>query len=135
MSVTNGMQGARLEFVVRRLSQPITRAKVKYDKKQKRIVEETKQVEGFMVYMPNGCSYRLTATELVKKGFDRQPAILNLERVTGTDTPAGRFKFAINDEARQKAYRELEDLVVKACTRKHGESSYSVEEREDAAVA
>lgn len=132
MSVSNPMQGARLEFVVRKLKEPIKRAKVTFDKKQKRLVEKVTEHEGFMVYMPNGHSYRLTATEVVKKGFDRIPTILNFERVNDTKSPAGRFKFAINDEARAKAWNELEDQVIKSCTRRVGEASYSVEEREDA---
>lgn len=121
MSAASQMQGARLEFVVRELKGKITRPVTVFDVKQKKLVHTLRSVDaGYMVYLPNGHSYRLTRKELVRRGYDRQPEVLNFDKVTDTKSPAGRFKFAVNMEIRSKAWTELEDEVIKACVRKHG---------------
>ena len=138
MSVANGNKGPRLEFVVRELkSEGALRHTVKWDKKLKKLVRATAPVEEtlYMVYTPSGNSYRLTMAELKKWGFDRPPTILNLDRVNDSNTPAGRFKFGINEETRMQAYRELENQVIKSCERKHGKATTSVEEMEYAAAS
>lgn len=138
MAVTNGNMGPRLEFVVRELKDVQARRRVtKYDKKLKKLVHTTSDVGEtlFMVYTPAGNSYRLTHDELKKWGFDRAPAILNLERVTDATSAAGRFKYGVNEETRLKAYRELEEQVIKLCERKHGKATTSVEEQEYAAAS
>lgn len=116
------MQGARLEFVLKpvrggKVERTITSWNPKTKKLEQTIVPEE---AGFIVYMPNGHSYRLTGEQVKKRGYDRQPNILNLDKVTDTRSPAGRFKFAIDDKARQKAWTDLEAEVIKNCTRRHG---------------
>lgn len=131
MSASHIMQGARLEYVARKINGTVTQHTIEWDKKQKKLVRKTKQVgDCYMVYLPTGHSYRLTAKQLIDNGFDRQPTILNFERVNDQKSPAGRFKYAINEEMKMKAWRELEDQVVKLCDRKHGKSERSIEEVE-----
>lgn len=142
MSALHMMQGARLEFVCRKINGNVTKQKmvVKEHKKKGSDGKEkithtfaTKSVEegdAYMVYLPTGHSYRLTADQVVKQGFDRQPNILNIERVNDTKTPAGRFKNAINMEEREKAWCELENEVIKLCTRRAGKAERSAEEVE-----
>lgn len=131
MSATHQMQGARLEYVCRKIQGTVAKQTVKWDAKAKKLVRVTKEVgDAYMLYLPTGHSYRLTATEVVTKGFDRQPNILNFERVNDTKTAAGRFKHAVNQETKEAAWRELEDEVVKLCIRKHGKAERSMEEVE-----
>lgn len=124
---TEGMKGPRLEFVVRELKGEVK--KPHHSMKGKKI--ETvlaPEPAGYLVYMPNGQSYRLTKEELVKRGFDRQPSIINFEGVQDTKSPAGRYKFAMDDKTRKIAWRALEDEVVKACVRRHGPVTSAKEE-------
>lgn len=121
MSLSAEMKGARLEFVVRELRGQVEHVKCSWDPKKKKIVHvKTKQDAGYMLYLPNGSSYRLSSTQLVERGFDRQPNIINLDAVKSTDSPAGRFKFAITDQARAKAWAELEKAVIDNCIRRKG---------------
>lgn len=115
------MKGPRLEFVVRPIKGKVKRFKHSFDP-TKRKISATEVVEdgGYIIYLPTGASYRLSHKDLVKRGFDRQPNILNFETVNDTRTPAGRYKFAMNDKAREIAWKALEDQVIKACVRKHG---------------
>lgn len=115
------MKGPRLEFVVRPIKGKVKRLKHSFDP-TKRKISATEVVEdgGYIVYLPTGHSYRLSHRDLVKRGFDRQPNILNFETVNDTRTPAGRYKFAMNDASRQLAWTALEDQVIKSCIRKHG---------------
>ncbi len=131
MSANHQMQGARLEYVCRKIKESVTTTTVSWDAKNKKLVRKPKQVEMYMIYLPTGHSYRLTAEQVVTQGFDRQPNILNFERVNDTKSPAGMFKHAINQEAKEAAWKLLEEQVVKLCNRKHGKSDRSIEEVEE----
>jgi|SRR6478752_2077947 len=120
--LTEGMRGPRLEFVVRPAKNKVMRAKVSFDPTSRKNVERVVEIDekAFIVYMPNGHSYRLTASELARRKLDRQPSIISFETVNDTTSPAGRYKFALNDEQRQKAWRDLENQVIRSCQRRHG---------------
>lgn len=121
MSAVTQMKGARLEFVVRPLKGKVKTVKHSVNPKLKKIEQTIIEEEGgYIVYTPMGNSYRLTQAELVKRGYDRQPSILNFDRVNDTKTPAGRFKFALDPDARKKAWSDMEDEVIRACHRKTG---------------
>lgn len=123
MAVTNDIKGARLEFVIRPIRGKRKRIIYAYDKAAKKLVtSEAEDDAGYMLYTPTGQSYRLTKQQMLQKGFDRQPEILNFDAVSKPDTPAGRFKFAITDELRKKAWAEMEAEVVKLCNRRAGHS-------------
>jgi len=129
MAVSTVMQGARLTYVLRKVDGPVTQLKRKWDAKLKHIVTDTVAVkDAYMLYLPTGHSYRLTHKQVIEKGFDKQPSIMNFERVNNAETNAGKFKFAINDEARQEAWRALEDEVIRLCRRKQGPAEHSEEE-------
>ena len=131
MSVTNPMKGARLEYVVRKIRGTVMRTKYSYDKKAKKLVEKPYEVaDAFMVYMPNGHSYRLTLDELERQGYDKQPGIINLDRVTDANTPAGRFKFAVNEETRRQALNEMEEQIIRSC-RRQGIATGTVEQQKE----
>ena len=118
---TEGMKGPRLEYVVREQRGKVKRPVHSFDKKAGKIVTTVKDVEaGYIIYMPPGLSYRLTREELLKRGFDRQPTILNFESVNDTKTNVGKYKFAMDDATRRAAWRAMEDEVIKSCIRKHG---------------
>lgn len=113
------MQGARLEFVVRPLKGKMSRPVHSMEKGK--IVTTTKSVDaGFIVYTPMGQTYRLTKEELVQRGYDRQPEIMNFDQVKDTKSPAGRFKHAMTDLQRKQAWSDLEKQVIRSCERKHG---------------
>lgn len=121
MSATSQMQGARLEFVVRSVKGKVKRPVHSWDPEAKKIVTEMKeQAGGYIVYTPFGQSYRLTNEEFLRRRFDRQPKILNFDRVNDTETPAGRYKHAMSDAARQAAWKDLEQEVIRLCVRRHG---------------
>lgn len=129
MPVSNVMQGARLSFVTRKIEGPVTQFKTKWDAKLKKLTTEPVVVkDAYMIYLPTGNSYRLTHKQMMERGFDKQPTIMNMERVNKPDTAAGRFKFAINDESRQAAWRELEEEVIRLCRRRQGHLEHSEEE-------
>lgn len=131
---SEGMKGPRLEFVVRPLKGKVKATRHGFNSAKKKI--ETVQVTedaGYLVYLPNGHSYRLTKAQLVKHGYDRQPTILNFDQVNDVKTPAGRYKFAMDDVQRKKAWIELEDQVIKACIRRHGPVATGVVEHEASA--
>lgn len=128
------MQGARLEFVVRPLKGKRQAPVHKIEKGK--IVTATRPVDaGFIVYTPMGQTYRLSKEELVKKGYDRQPEIMNFDQVKDTKSPAGRFKHAMNDAQRQKAWKDLEMQVIRSCERKHGPIVQEKEIENDSAAS
>lgn len=116
---TEGMKGPRLEFVVRELKGEVSRPHHSMNGKKIETVL-AKEPAGYLVYLPSGQSYRLSRDELVKRGFDRQPSIINFEMVQDTKTPAGRYKFAMDDKTRRAAWKLLEEEVIKSCVRRHG---------------
>lgn len=114
-------RGVRLEFVVRELKGKRKRVVNGWDAKKKKITEKTvEEAAGYMIYFPNGTSYRLTKDELIQRGFDREPSIINLDQVNDTKSPAGKFKFAMSPDTKLAAYRQMEEQVVKACKRRGG---------------
>lgn len=115
------MQGARLEFVVRAVKGKVKRPVHSWNPKENKI-DATMREEpgGYIIYTPFGQSYRLTQAEFVRRGFDRQPQILNFDKVNDTTSPAGRYKHAMTDKARQEAWTDLEKEVIKLCVRRHG---------------
>jgi hypothetical protein len=114
-------RGPRLEFVVRELKGKRKRAFHAWSKELKKVVETTKEeAAGYMVFFPNGTSYRLTREQLLAQGYDREPAIINFELVNDTKSPAGVFKYAMNEKTKQAAYRKLEEQVIRACKRAGG---------------
>lgn len=118
---SEGMKGPRLEFVVRPLKGKRKKPYHSFDPVKKKIVSVLNDEDaGFLVYLPNGHSYRLSKSELEKHGYNRQPTILNFDQVNDTKTPAGRYKFAMDDKQRKEAWKELEEQVIRACVRRHG---------------
>lgn len=134
MSATSElMQGCRLEFVVRKLKGTVTRTIHTPPPTKKQIEEDpdlagksanepvaTIMEAGYMVFMPSGQSYRLSEKQLIARGFDRPPNILNREAARDNSTPAGRFFLAMREADRNKAYKEMEDEVIKKCTGRIG---------------
>lgn len=131
---SESLSGPRLEFVVQKLPGTVTRNKYTAPPTKRQIeknpdletnlsntITEIVEDAGYMVYFPSGNCYRLSAKELVARGFDREPTILSFDQANSTDTAAGRFKLARNDQVRQKAWKELETEVVRACLRGSGD--------------
>lgn len=120
-SVSGELSGPRLEFVVRKLAGSVMRSIATWSEAEKKIVNIPKEVPaGYMVFLPNGQSYRLSEKELKRRGFDRPPNILGFEQANNDKTAAGRFKLAISEEARKKAYGDLEKEVVDVAMKKVG---------------
>lgn len=113
------MKGPRLEFVVRELKGEVKRPHHSMHGKKIETVLVA-EPSGYIVYLPSGQSYRLSREELMKRGYDRQPSIINFEMVQDTKSPAGRYKFAMDDKTRRSAWKALEEEVVRACVRRHG---------------
>ena len=121
-SVGTELQGARLEFVIRKLPGTVTRKRytAPHDGALGNEPEDVEVSAGYIVYMPNGSAYRLSEKELHKRGFDRDPEILSFESAKDRKTAAGRFKLAVTDAARKKAYAEMEAEVMRVCHKRTG---------------
>jgi hypothetical protein len=78
---------------------------------------QVREPAGYMIFLPTGQCYRLSPSELIARGFDRDPDIIGYEQANNNETPAGRFKLARSDAAKAKAYKELEEQVIFACTK------------------
>ena len=117
MSAVNALKGPRLEFVAKEFSDDWIRLVYKFNRKTKKNEPtEEKVTGGYMIYTPMGQSYRLTHEQAQTMGFlDREPVMIGLDRINDATTPMGRFKFARSDEARNKAYKEMESEVIKCC--------------------
>lgn len=124
MAVSNDLKGARLEFVLKPARGPLKKRISSYDPKEKKIVHTEAVAEKgekgapthYMLYLPNGNSYHLTAQQAVRRNLMREPLIIGLDGVNDNTSPAGRFKFGVNPELRMQAYAEMEQAVIKACT-------------------
>ncbi len=120
-SVSGELKGPRLEFVVRKLTGSLMRNVAVFDEAEGKITQVPKEIPaGYMVFLPNGQSYRLSEKELARRGFNRAPNILGFEQANDTKTAAGRFKLAVNEEQRKKAYGDLEKEVVDVALKKVG---------------
>lgn len=114
-------RGPRLAYVIRPVKTKRVETTHRFDPKTRKVVAvKAKEATtgGYMVYTPNGSSYRISEADMIKGGFDKPPTIINFEMVNDTKTPAGRFKFAIDEESRRKAYLEMEKQVIRACQRR-----------------
>lgn len=121
MAVGTDLKGPRLEFVVRKIPGSVSRNLSAYDEAEGKVVSIAKeQPAGYMVYLPNGSAYRMSEKELNKRGFNREPNILGFAEANDTKTAAGRFKLAATEDARKKAYGEMEAEVIKASHQRTG---------------
>lgn len=128
---SESLQGARLEFVLRELPGTVLARKIKPPpSKRKKDADPSLEGEnsnviltelvpaGYMIFFPNGSCYRLSPEEAKRRGFlGRRPAILNLESVKDTTSPAGRFKFAVEEEEKRRGYKDMEEEMIRRCTR------------------
>jgi len=132
---SESLKGPRLEFVVREIPGTIKRqvtnpppsarqreADPSLEGKTNNEREQVVLPAGFMVYLPSGHCYRMGQKELIRRGFHRQPNVLNREQATDVSTPAGRFMLAIHDADRKRAYQEMEDEVIRNCVRQVGKN-------------
>lgn len=138
---SESLQGPRLEFVVKPLPGTVNRIKHKAPPTKEAIKAdpslakdmsnqkiEVEQPAGYMVYLPTGFCYRMSREELVRRGFDRQPNILSFEQANNTKTAAGRFKLARDERARQAAWNEMEQEIIKACQGRYGNVAALIED-------
>lgn len=130
---SESIQGPRLAFVVKALPGTVTRPRYKAPPTKQQVEKDpslakdlSNQVEmviepaGYMVYLPTGFCYRMSAEELVRRKFDEQPNIISFEQANNTESPAGRFKLARDERQKQKAWDEMEQQVIKACQGRFG---------------
>lgn len=127
------IQGPRLAFVLRKLPgtvlvnkmiPPATKAQREKNPELKDETQNTmRQVvepAGFMIFTPTGYCYRISESDLRKmqvRGMPLEPDIIGYEQANKQDTPVGRYKLARSEQAREKAYKEMEDQVIFACTK------------------
>lgn len=116
MPASTEPRGPRLEFVLRELPGTVTREITIWDKEsatlaKKKVIEPA----GYMLYLPDGHSYRLSADEVRRRNYFREPELLNAEKAKDKKTPAGRFMLAVTEAARKKAYSEMEEEIEKVC--------------------
>lgn len=137
---SEGLQGPRLEYVIRKLPGTVTRTVFRAPPTKKQVDEDSSLAKdlsnkpitvvedaGYMVFLPTGFCYRMSAEELVRRKFDEQPNIISFEQANNTTTPAGRFKLARNETERQRAGREMEEQIVKGCLGRFGSMAALIE--------
>lgn len=141
MANASGLQGPRLSFVVRELPGTVLRTKYKAPP-TKAERDKTPSLEGeiqnqkvvalepagYIVYLPTGSCYRLSAKQLVKRGYDKEPEIIGIEQANDLKTAAGRFKLARNDIGRQKAWADMENDIIKLCQGRSGSVNAMIED-------
>lgn len=132
-SVGTELQGARLEFVARKLPGTIkqTLFTAPADGDLGNVRHEVTVDAGYLVYLPTGNAYRLSDKEFKRRGFDREPEILSYESAKDKKTAAGRFKLAVTEQARKKAYAEMEAEVIRICHRRTGSTENMLGEHYD----
>lgn len=131
---SEGLRGPRLAFVVREIPGKVKRysyvappTKAQREKNPdlassySNTLKEIVMDAGYMVFLPTGNCYRLSAAELIKHGFDQEPTLMGYEQANDNKTAAGRFKLARTEQARQRAWRELEEEVIKHCVGRYGD--------------
>ena len=119
MGASHTMQGARLSYVARRFTRDWSR-QIVIPKDGQNIREWVTEKGGYFIYIPSGNAYIMTNRMAQEKGYLEDPKILNLDSVTDNTTPAGMYKYARTDKARDKAYRLMEEELIKYCTRLTG---------------
>jgi hypothetical protein len=127
---SEGLHGPRLEFVVRKLRGTVTRPRHVAPPTQKErekddtlaadmgnTVEMVVEPAGYMIFMPTGQCYRIRESDFLKKKLDREPNMIGYEQCNDTKTAMGRFKMARSETTRNKAFAEMEEEVIFACTK------------------
>jgi hypothetical protein len=129
---SEGLHGPRLEFVVRKLKGTVTRPYMIAPPTQKQRekddtigsdlgneVEMRVEPAGYIVFLPTGQCYRIREDMLVTKNrdFSREPNMIGYEQCNDNKSAMGRYKMARSEATREKAYREMEDEVIFACTK------------------
>ena len=121
MSIRADTGGAVLAFVTRLVKGEVlcevTIFNAKTDKNEKQLVPVDEPV---IVFFPNGSCQVLSFSEAHRRGFTSQPDILNFDSVNDTKTIAGKLKFAMNEEAKQEYWLQMEQVVIGACTSRGG---------------
>lgn len=134
---SESLSGPRLEFVLKKIPGTVVRQKYTAPPTKRQIeknpdlevnlsntVTDVTEAAGYMVYFPTGQCYRIaTMEEVVAKKFDREPNILSFDQARSTDTAAGRFRLARTDTMREKAWKEMEQEVIRLCLRGSGDLS------------
>ncbi len=122
MPVQVDMKGPRLEFVVVPLKGKKTKLVYSFDEKQRKNVPtvHTNDKETYLVYCPSGQVHHLTGEQLVKRKFDRQPEVLNFDKIKDTTTPEGQFKFGIDEATRKRGWKAMEAKLIKYCEARTG---------------
>lgn len=119
MSASNVMKGVRLEFYAQPLKGKLKRKIHKYE--DKRIIEqEIEEAAGYMLYTANGSVLRLSGAELAKRGYDRVPKVMNLEKARDPNSPGGKYQFGLTEAIRKEGYSELVSELIKFCTKRSG---------------
>lgn len=129
---TAHMNGARLAFVVRKLSGTVKREKYVMELIKKgqngksdqfsmksKIVDEP---AGYLVYFPRGHAIRLrTEAELSHYGLGGKPRIINIENVLADpNSPLNRMIQSQNEEERRDGMLDMERAVIAMATAKTG---------------
>ena len=113
--------GATLSFVTRRVKGEVLTEKTLFNEDTQKIEKKLVEIENpVIVFLPSGSVVLLTEEEAELKGLMDMPEVLNIEDVNDTKTAAGKWKFAMNDSQRQKAWLILENAVIRACTARGG---------------
>lgn len=132
---SEGLHGPRLEFVLQKLKGTVTRPRHIAPPTQKQrekdetlgkdLGVETEMVvepAGYMVFLPTGQSYRISLDQWkrnvrLRETYDREPNMIGYEQANDNKTAMGRYKMARSETVRDKAYREMEQEVIFACTK------------------
>lgn len=113
--------GATLSFVTRRVIGEVLTEKTNFNEETQKIEKKvTPVVDPVIVFLPSGSVILLSEEEAARRGLLEMPEVLNIEEVNDTKTAAGKWKFAMNDAQRQKAWLILEQAVIRACTARGG---------------
>jgi hypothetical protein len=121
MAVNSEVAGVSLSFVTRQVIGDILDTKTRFDPLTgENITEEIKVKDPVIVFFPNGTSQVMSSKHAEGAGYLNQPEIMNISMVGDQRTPAGRYKNAIREEDRCRAWLDLEGVVINKCIGKSG---------------
>lgn len=122
VSLARSRSGTRLAYVVTKLKGTVSRPYTIWDKVTGLKTEMRKEPAGYMVYFPRGHVTRIrTKADLEFHGLKEGEApMINLSGLNDPQSAIGQLLMAQDDEARHRAFTNMEDQVIRLATAKTG---------------
>lgn len=114
--------GPILAYVAREvISGDVFTSVTKFDAKLKENIQSEEKVKNpVVVFFPNQSCQVMSMKAAEKKGFLKQPEILNFTDASDQVSAAGRYRNALREDARLQGWNDLENDIISACVSASG---------------